>query len=174
MFVAQEARLAVPLSAAQPRLSNLIRSGRLVRASEEAYHDGVAGVIRVGPAGSPGLSRVVHARFRELVTRGEAVMLTLRWEVTGPGGGLFPALDADITLTADGDQATLLRMDGAYRPPLGAVGALLDQAILHRVAAATIRSFVGRVADAIVNPAPGMQPAWQRELLSAAPEQDEV
>jgi hypothetical protein len=151
MFVAQEARLPVPLSVAHARVSTLIRGSRLVRASEDAYDEWVTGVMRVGPAGSQGISRLVHARFLELVPRGEAVVLTLRWEVTGPAGGLFPALDADITLSPDGDQATRLRLDGAYRPPFGAVGAALDRAMLNRVAAATIRSFVGEIADAIVN-----------------------
>jgi hypothetical protein len=157
MFVRQEARLGVPLSVAQPRLSHLIRGGRLISASEDAYDEGITGLMRVGPVGSPCPSRLVHARFREAIIHGAAVVLTLRWEATGPGGGMFPALDADITLTADGEQATLLRMDGAYRPPLGAVGTVLDRAILHRVATATIRSFVGKVADAIVNPAADME-----------------
>ena len=157
MFTHDEARLGVSLSAAQARLSNLIRGDRLVRASEDAYGEGLTGLLRVGPASSPGLSRVVRAQFREPVTHGGAVVLTLRWEATGPGGRLFPVLDADITLTSAGDHATLLRMDGVYRPPLGAAGMVVDRAIMHRVATATIRSFVGRVADAIVHPAPGMQ-----------------
>jgi hypothetical protein len=46
----------------------------------------------------------------------------LRWNAIGPGGRLFPALDANITLTAHGEQATWLRLAGAYRPPLGAAG----------------------------------------------------
>ncbi len=167
MFVGQEARLGISLSVAQARLSNLIRGSRLITASEDAYGEGITGLMRVGPS----LSRLVHARFREPVTRGDVVVLTLRWEATGPGSELFPVLDADITLAADGDQATLLRMIGAYRPPLGAFGDLLDRAILHRVATATIRSFVGHVADAIVNPAPALQPeqgVWQWELLPSA------
>ena len=174
MFVVQEARLGVPVSIAQVRLSNLIRGSRLVEASEDAYDEWVTGLVRVGV---PGVSRLVRARFLELATRGEAVVLRLRWEATGPGEGLFPALDADITLTPDGDQATLLRMDGAYRPPLGAVGTVLDRMLLHRVAASTTRSFVIQVAEAIVSPQPAaesVQAARQWELLTAAaPDTDE-
>lgn len=158
MFVAQEARLGVPLSAAQARLSNLIRGSQLIKASEDAYDEGMNGLVRVGPAGSaPGLSRVVHVRLGDLAARGETMALKLRWEATGSGGGLFPALDADITLTAAGEDATVLRLDGAYRPPLGALGARLDRAILHWVAIVTLRSFVHRVADAITDPAPAMR-----------------
>jgi hypothetical protein len=43
----------------------------------------------------------------------------------------------------------MLTLTGVYRPPLGTVGAGLDQAILHRVAVATIRDFLGRVGAAI-------------------------
>jgi hypothetical protein len=85
----------------------------------------------------------------ELVTHGESAQLALRWEVAGPGGGLFPALDADITLARADDMATTLTLTGVYRPPLGGVGAGIDQAILHRVAVATIRDFLGRVGEAI-------------------------
>jgi hypothetical protein len=177
MFVGQQARLGVPLSVAQARLSNLIRGDRLVRASEEPYGEGITGLMRVGPAGSPGLSRLVRAQFRELAIRGDAVVLTLRWEATGPGGRLFPALDADITLTPAGDQDTILSMYAAYRPPLGALGTVLDRAILHRVATATIRSFVRRVADAIAHPAPGMHPEPEErhwEFLSLALEAEDI
>jgi hypothetical protein len=53
-----------------------------------------------------------------------------------------------------------MRLAGAYRPPLGALGARLDAVIMNRVAAATMRSFVRRVAEAIVHPAaqPGSGP----------------
>ncbi len=40
----------------------------------------------------------------------------------------------------------MLTLAGSYRPPLGSLGEVLDRAILHRVAAATIRSFLAQVA----------------------------
>ena len=43
----------------------------------------------------------------------------------------------------------MLTVAGAYRPPLGSVGKALDRALLHRVAAATIREFVAQVAARI-------------------------
>ena len=74
---------------------------------------------------------------------------------------MFPALDADITLTPGNHSTTLtltLTLTGAYRPPLGTVGAELDRAILYRVAAATIRAFLHRVTDAILHPARAAEP----------------
>ena len=54
-------------------------------------------------------------------------------------------LDADLRLAALGE-GTVLTMAGTYRPPLGSLGEALDRAILHRVAAATVRSFLAQVA----------------------------
>lgn len=76
-------------------------------------------------------------------------MLALRWEAVGASERLFPLLDADITLIPDGDDATLIGLHGVYGPPAGSVGGMLDRAILHRIAAATIRSFLSRLASAI-------------------------
>ena len=84
-------------------------------------------------------------------------MLTLRWEATGPGGALFPTLDADITLTPAGPDTSLLTLDGAYRPPLAALGASLDRTILNRVATPTGRSLLSQIAESIS--AAGPQPA---------------
>jgi hypothetical protein len=159
VFVVDETRLEVSFAAACARLVNLTHGGSLLRASKDAYGEGITGLLRVGPAGSaPGMSKLVTVHVQDLVTRGPTATLPLRWEVTGPGGALFPALDANITLTETGEQATVLRLDGTYRPPLGALGAGLDAAIMRRVANATIRSFVTRIAMVIVHPAPAAKP----------------
>jgi hypothetical protein len=169
MFAGEEVRLEVSFNAAQARLANLIRSGSLVSASQHAYGEGITGLVRVGPLGAtPGMSRIVKVRFRELVARGDSAVLAPRWETLGPGGRLFPALDADITLTPDGEQATLLTMGGAYRPPLGSLGARVDRAILRRAATATIRSFLTRVAEAIADPVRAAEPRREIAVLEAS------
>src|SRR6266498_2836761 len=81
-------------------------------------------------------------------------------------GGLFPVLDADLTLTPVG-AGTLMRLDGAYRPPLAGVGAGLDRVVLHRAAMATVRSLLTRVAGALASPAPAAQPGAGRQLRLA-------
>ena len=96
------------------------------------------GQTRVGLSG---VSKLVRVQARELSWTDTSAGLALRWEATGPGGGLFPVLDADLKLAPAGDQGTLLTMAGVYRPPLGSLGVALDRAILRRVAGATIRSF---------------------------------
>jgi len=154
MFVREEITLDVSFAAAQARLANLVRGDSLLRASGEAYSDGITGMTRVGPLGSlRGISKLVQVYFRDLVTHPESVNLALRWEVTGAGGSLFPVMDADITLSPAGEQRTLLVLAGVYRPPLGGLGAGLDQAVLQHVATATVRRFIRRIAEGITSPA---------------------
>ena len=114
------------------------------------------------------MSKLVEVHFLEVVARGESAVLALRWEATGPGSGLFPALDADIWLTPAGEHSTRLSLAGVYRPPLGALGAGLDKAVFHRVADATVRSLLARVAGALIRAqepaAPCRKQAWDSSL----------
>lgn len=154
MFIHEELALKVGFGQAQARLANLTQDGWLCDVSERAYENGMTGLMRVGPLGDlPGMSKLVQVYVREPVVRAASAVLTLRWEATGPGGGLFPALDADITLTPDGDSASTLTLDGSYRPPLAGLGAGLDKTLLRPVAGATIRSLLTRMANAITQPA---------------------
>jgi hypothetical protein len=145
MFVGDEAVLEVSFAVARDRLAGLAESGALIGASYDAYdHEGAH--LRVGVAG---LSKLVRVQVRELAQTDTSAGLAIRWEATGPGGRLFPVLDADVRLAPAGEGATLLAIAGSYRPPLGSLGDALDRAILHRVATATINSFLAQVAAQI-------------------------
>jgi hypothetical protein len=139
MFVGDKVRLEVGFAIARERLMRLSESGALFEPSADAY---APGLTRVGAAG---LSKLVRVQARELSWTDTSAGLALRWEATGPGGGLFPVLDADLRLARDGD-GSVLTLAGAYRPPLGPLGQALDRALLHRVATATVRSFLAQVA----------------------------
>jgi hypothetical protein len=150
MFVAEETTLPVSFGTARNRLARLVREGTLLAASREAYEKQGAQLTRVGPfGGTPGLSRLVEVQLGDLVTRGTSAVLPLRWKATGQAGALFPTLDADLTLSPKGEQASLLGLDGVYRPPLGPVGAALDDVLLKQVATATIRAFLRQMAAGI-------------------------
>jgi len=146
VFVGDETRIDVGYAIARERLMRLVEGATLLSTAEDAYDVGATVLARVG---IPGLSKLVRVQVRELTRTEGATGLAIRWEATGPGGGLFPVLDADITLAPAGDRATVLAMAGVYRPPLGALGQALDRAILHRVAVATIRSFLTGLAARI-------------------------
>jgi hypothetical protein len=165
VFVSGEASLDLSCTAARARLTYLIRGGWLGNASAQAYSDGITGLAWLGPLGPAlCLSELVQARFQDLTASGDSARLALRWEVAGPGGGLFPALDADLTLTPAGEHCTTLRLTGAYRTPLGTAGA--DWMIVHRLATATIRAFLHLMTQAIAGPAGAARPA------TAAADQD--
>jgi hypothetical protein len=146
MFVGDEVLLEVSFVVARDRFAHHAERGELFSTSEDAYGQGTVGRTRVGMAG---LSKLVRVQMRELAWTDRSAGMAMRWEATGPGGALFPVLDADITLAPSGEQATWLTVVGSYRPPLGAAGEAIDRTILHRVAAATIRSFAARVAAQI-------------------------
>jgi hypothetical protein len=154
VFVGDEVWLDVSFAVARARLASLVCGGLLDRASAQAYSGEITGLARVGPLGPvAGLSKVVRVHVRDLGAIGDSARFALRWEAAGPGGALFPALDADITLTPAGEHSTTLTLAGVYRPPLAGVGGALDQAVMRRVARATIRAFLAQIAEAIAYPA---------------------
>lgn len=145
MFVGDEVLLEVSFAVAREGLARLAESGALIGASQDAYsHEGAH--LRVGVAG---LSKLVRVQVRELAQTDTSAGLAIRWEATGSGGRLFPVLDADIRVAPVGERVALLTIAGSYRPPLGSLGEALDRAILHRVATATISSFLAQVAAQI-------------------------
>ena len=99
------------------------------------------------------MSKLVVVRFSEMTVHQDFAIVAMRWEATGPGGALFPVLDADITLTKAPDDTAILAVWGVYRPPFGGLGAGLDQVVFRRVAQATIGNFTHRIAAAITDPA---------------------
>ena len=150
VFVSGERVLDVSIGVAQLRLANLAHGDWLRGASQAAYRDSIDHLARVGPLGDlPGASRLVRVQFVDPVYRDDSVTLGVRWEVSGVTGGLFPVLDANIRLTDEGSQSSRVVLTASYRPPLGAAGAGLDRLVLHKVATATIRAFVARVASAL-------------------------
>jgi hypothetical protein len=143
MFVGEEVRLEVGFTAARDKLARLAVGGGLLSASRDAYSRENAGLLRVGTAG---VSKLIQVQVRELAWTGETATMAIRWQATGPGGALFPVLDADIRLAPAGAQRTSLTLSGSYRPPLGAVGQAMDRAVLHRIATTTVHNFLAQVA----------------------------
>ena len=99
MFVVHDVLLDVAFAVARPRLVSLASSRALVDASRAAYEEGLTSLIRTGPtpadAAESGLARV---KFLPPVERPDTTSVGLRWEASDPATGLFPVLDADITL----------------------------------------------------------------------------
>jgi hypothetical protein len=167
MFVSADRALGVSLGTAQLRLANLVRDESLRQVSHSAYRGGMDHLLRVGPVGElAGASRLVRIELLDPVYRDDAMTVGMRWETIGVTGGLFPVLDADISLSAERGQAARLALHGCYRPPFGALGAGLDKMVMHTVAELTMRSLLTSIAAFLEGPvlAEGRgQPACSRE-----------
>ncbi|MDP9299887.1 MAG: hypothetical protein M3P43_03180 [Actinomycetota bacterium] len=94
------------------------------------------------------IGREVAISFGNAHRLASRTVLPMTWVATG-SEGLLPALDADLEVAALGPNRTQLSISARYQPPMGAVGRALDRALLHRVAEATVKDFLDRVAEAI-------------------------
>jgi hypothetical protein len=147
MFADQAVTLDLGFPGARDQFLLLTHGNQLDGMSQHAYADGLAGQIRVGPLGDvPGVSKLVQVSLLDPVRRDDSVLVPMRWEATGLMGRLFPVLDANLMLGQDDQGRGVLRIAGVYRPPLGGLGEELDQIVLRRVASATMRSLLRRIA----------------------------
>lgn len=143
------------------RLATFVRQGALRTASEAAYQNGLDAGLRAGPCDHAlGQSKLVRVQYAKPAQCGSVLRVPLRWQATGPAGELLSVLDADLTLSSHGDGWTQLRLDGSYRAPFGQ-DVVLDQAVLSRIAAASIGGLLDGVADAIADPAPEPPPGTE-------------
>jgi len=161
VVVGDRVLLDVGFRAARARLEILARDEMLQWACEVAYGEGITGLVKLaGPAA--GLTRLAGVRLDDLAQTDNCAHIPLQWEAIAADGKLFTALDADLMLVPAGDQITALALAGAYRPQPGRAGAGLDRAIMRHCATAAIRSFLARVACALVRPAGTAGPARAR------------
>src|SRR6266487_5813572 len=151
VFVGDHIGMDVCLDSAKCQLRRLAGDSVLLGASEYAYDTGITGLVEAAGL-AVGMSRLVGVRPGDLVEEDGCARLWLRWEAIGSDGNLFPALDADLTLSPAPENTTVLRLAGVYRLPERA-GAGLDPAIVRCFAAVTIDSFIARLACALMHPA---------------------
>ena len=155
VFVSESLTVDVPLALARNAVLSFLRVGDLDSVAAAAFGEGATVLAR---AGVGGMSKMVAVQSIPAYQRGAVTVVPLRWVATGPLTGAFPMLDANLELTAAKAQTTLT-MIGSYRPPLGKVGEVIDKVVLNSVARASLRSFLGHVADA----ASGISPALSSE-----------
>ena len=111
-----------------------------------AYEEGEQLSLRVFSAIGPiRLSKRVWAELGEPTVRPDRVTQPLCWRAAG-ATGLFPAMEADLEFTPMGTAMTSISFMGRYVPPLGPLGREVDRMLLHRVAEASVRALLARVA----------------------------
>lgn len=105
--------------------------------------------MRVGPFGHGALAKQVRVQILPARVAHEHVVVPLRWQATGAAYRLFPSLDADLNLHAAGP-GSVLSIVASYRPPLEALGAGLDRALMSRVAKRTLDSLLADISTRLV------------------------
>ena len=113
--------------------------------------DGLLAEVGVGPLG-PRLRRRVTVHLGTPVRLPSTTLLPFTWRPTS-NNGLLPDLDGDIELGALGPGHTQLALSARYTPPLGSLGRTADRVLLHRIAEATVKDFLDRLAEALLHPA---------------------
>lgn len=116
--------------------------------ASEAYRDGEDIRARMAVGKTPLLAKEVSLHVGEPIRAHAHTTLPLMWDATG-SPGLFPRMLADLIVAPLGSSRAQLTFRGSYEPPLGPVGEVLDRALLHRVAEASVKAFMDRIASAL-------------------------
>jgi hypothetical protein len=79
---------------------------------------------------------------------GYSVYFPIKWHAEHQVG-LFPAMDAELLIVELGGEPPVSQVgiSGFYRPPLGTLGRVGDDLLMHRVAEAGVRHFVTDLAQ---------------------------
>jgi hypothetical protein len=121
----------------------------LAALATEAEDHGRHLLMAVGAGHGPArLGKRVTIELGQPVRLPARTRVPLRWAATGPSA-MFPALDGDLEIGAIGPATTQLALSASYEPPLGALGELVDRALLHRLAEATVKDFLDRLGATI-------------------------
>jgi len=132
--------------------------------------EGLLAEVGIGPPGRR-VGLPVTVRLGDPIRFPSKTLLPMTWEPVKEGSR-FPTLDADIEVGPLGPERTQLSINGRYQPPLGRLGRAVDRVLLHRVAEATVKDFLDRVAKAVqartepTEPPPGEHPMTHSPIPS--------
>jgi Rrf2 family protein len=144
--VSDSVQIELPAAAVAKRLR--AENSWLVPHVEAAHSENEAIFVRIGPGGPSWLGKVVAVHFSTPRGSDDNLVIPVTWEATGPSG-LFPRFKGELHVSTLDPDRSELNLAGHYRPPLGRAGQALDEALLARVAHATVRSLLRRMARAI-------------------------
>ena len=148
MFVYYYVQVAESFAVVERKLLGIL--GGLGDMARAAYREGevLRTKIGVGSSTSPLLAKTVEIEVGTPL-RGESESeIPITWRATGTPG-LFPSMEAGIVIARLGPSLTQISLRGSYEPPLGAVGRALDRTLFHRVAEASVKSFLDHIASSV-------------------------
>lgn len=112
---------------------------------EPAMSDGRYPVpLQVSLAGAH-FDRIAAVGFASVVEEEDGTRVLPLWWEAADQPWLFPTFDGGLEIRPD-DGGTQLRLEGRYRPPLGAAGALVNRAVLNRAATASLEALLDRLS----------------------------
>lgn len=144
MFVHYSTHVPLSLPEVEKRLDQV--KAHLQEWADLAYREGEELRSRVGP--TPALAKSVSLEIGLAEIHRTGLVYPIKWTAHG-AGALFPELNADLALSQMGPEMTSISLDGTYEPPLGVVGRVADRMILGRLADATVRNWMDRLAEAV-------------------------
>ncbi|MCA1840003.1 MAG: hypothetical protein ABR507_02635 [Actinomycetota bacterium] len=118
--------------------------------ADVAYRHGEAILMRAGPEAGA-VAKTVRLLVETPFFLEDEVVILISWEATG-ATALFPKMDAELRLAPVSPSISKLGIEGSYEPPLGTIGRVINRALLHRVAEATIKHFIDRLGEALLWP----------------------
>lgn len=130
--------------------------------ADSATHEGARLRMRVGPAAHLVTKEVELHVLGPPSRSSRETSIPISWRATG-ARSVFPRMDADLIVADLGPGAVQLSLRGSYVVPLGAAGRVLDGVFLHRIAEATVKTFLeliaARVREHLAEQSPDVVPA---------------
>lgn len=139
MFVQYYGTVERPFADVERRLLDL--GDALSAPADSAYRLGERLGVKIGGVG---VAKTVLLDLKTPMRGDGTTSVPLEWWATGTPG-LFPRMEAELTVADVGGAFTQVRFQGTYQPPLGPVGRVLDRALFGRFAEASVKDFVDRV-----------------------------
>lgn len=146
MFVHYFTHVPLPISEVERRI-DLVKK-RMGDMAGVAYREGEELRSKVGPW-EAGFAKEIDLEIGTPHILNTGISYPMTWVAHG-GEILFPRLSAELVLAHVAHDTTRIALEGTYDPPLGVVGKMADRALLGRFADATVRHWVDRLAESLV------------------------
>lgn len=95
--------------------------------------------------------RTAAVGFASVIEEDDGTQVLPLWWEAAEQPWLFPTFEGGLEVRpANG--GTELRLEGRYRPPLGAAGGLVNRTVLNRAASASLESLLERLSERLARP----------------------
>ena len=109
--------------------------------------------------------RAATVGFGPVVEEDDGARVLPVWWEAAEQPWLFPTFDGGLEVRSVDDEAEL-RLEGHYRPPLGACGLLVNRTVLNRAASTSLEALLDRLASRLAN---GPGAAWSYGIGRGSP-----